>query len=91
MDVIIDLVKSICYLEEIEIGENEIQVEFDYSRFENQEKTQQRIEREVDKGITSKVEYRMKVYNEEEEVAKQKIADIKANDPSLDDLVGGAE
>lgn len=91
MDVIIDLVKSICYLEEIELSENEIQVEFDYSRFENQEKTQQRIEREVDKGITSKVEYRMKVYNEEEEVAKQKIADIKANDPSLDDLVGGAE
>lgn len=90
-DVIIDLVKSICFLEDIELSENEIQVEFDYSRFENQEKTQQRIEREVDKGITSRVEYRMKVYGEEEEVAKQKIQEIKDTDPSIDDLIGGAE
>ena len=60
-DVLIDLVKSVCYLEGIELSENEIQVEFDYSRFENQEKTQARLEREVSKGITSKVEYRMKV------------------------------
>ena len=87
-DVIIDLVKSVCYLEKIEVSDEEIQIDFDYSRFENQEKTQQRLEREVAKGITSKVEYRMKVYGEEEEVAKQKIADIKANEPSVDDLLG---
>jgi A118 family predicted phage portal protein len=87
-DVIIDLVKSICFLEEIELSENEIQIDFDYSRFENQEKTQQRLEREVSKGITSKVEYRMKVYGETEEVAKQKIAQIKEEEPSVDDLLG---
>jgi A118 family predicted phage portal protein len=87
-DVIIDLVKSICFLENIELSENEIQVDFDYSRFENQEKTQQRLEREVAKGITSKVEYRMKVYGETEEVAKQKIAQIKEQEPSVDDLLG---
>ena len=63
----------------------------DYSRFENQTATQQRLEREVDKGITSKVEYRMKVYGEEEEVAKEKIEAIKESDPSIDDLIGGAE
>lgn len=87
-DVIIDLVKSVCFLEGITISEDEIQVEFDYSRFENQEKTQQRLEREVDKGITSKVEYRMKVYNETEEVARQKIDDIKANNPTISDILG---
>ena len=88
-DVIIDLVKSVCYLEEIDLSEDEIQVEFDYSRFENQEKTQQRLEREVSKGITSKIEYRMKVYNETEEVARQKIAEIRKEEPSINDLVGG--
>ena len=87
-DVIIDLVKSICYLEGIELSENEIQVEFDYSRFENQEKTQARLEREVSKGITSKVEYRMKVYGETQEVAEQKIKEIQENNPSINDLIG---
>lgn len=87
-DVLIDLVKAVCYLEGIELSENEIQVEFDYSRFENQEKTQLRLEREVSNGITSKVEYRMKVYGETEEIAKQKIAEIKENEPKVEDLIG---
>ena len=86
--VIIDLVKSICYLEDIELKENEIQIEFDNSRFENQTATQQRLEREVNMGITSKVEYREKVYGEEEEVAKQKIAEIQAEEPSYSDMLG---
>jgi len=90
-DVIIDLVKSICYLENIELSEDEIEITMDYSRFENQESTQQRLEREVAKGITSKVEYRMKVYNETEEIAKQKIAEIKQNEPSVEDLLGSGE
>ena len=60
----------------------------DYSRFENQTATQQRLEREVDKGITGKVEYRMKVYGETEEIARQKIEEIRNDDPSIDDLLG---
>ena len=87
-DVIIDLVKSVCYLEGIELSENEIEITMDYSRFENQEATQQRLEREVAKGITSKVEYRMKVYNETEEIAREKIAQIKKENPSIDYLLG---
>lgn len=87
-DTIIDLVKSICFLEKIEINENEIEIIMDYSRFENQEKTQQRLEREVAKGLTSKVEYRMKVYGEEESVARQKIEEIKKNNPSMEDIIG---
>ena len=90
-DVIIDLVKSVCYLEGIELSENEIEITMDYSRFENQTATQQRLEREVARGITSKVEYRMKVYNETEETARQKIAEIREDEPAVEDLVGGAE
>lgn len=87
-DVIIDLVKSICYLEGIEIDEREIEITMDYSRFENQAATQQRLEREVYNGITSKVEYRMRVYGEEENVAREKIAEIKSNEPTYADIFG---
>ena len=87
-DVIIDLVKSICFLEGIELSENEIEITMDYSRFENQEKTQARLEREVSKGITSKIEYRMKVYGETEEIARQKIEEIKKDNPSIEELLG---
>lgn len=87
-DVIIDLVKSVCFLEEIEVSDDEIEITMDYSRFENQEKTQQRLEREVSKGITSKVEYRMKVYNETKEVAEQKINEIESKNPTIDDVLG---
>ena len=87
-DVIIDLVKSVCFLEDIELNENEIEITMDYSRFENQTATQQRLEREVARGITSKVEYRMKVYNETEEIAKQKIEEIKKIEPTIDDVLG---
>ena len=87
-DVIKDLVMAICFLEEIEVSENEIEIIMDYSRFENQTATQQRLEREVSRGITSKVEYRMKVYGETEEIAKQKIAEIEENEPSVDKLMG---
>lgn len=87
-DVIIDLVKAVCYLEDIELSENEIEITMDYSRFENQTATQQRLEREVNMGITSKVEYRMKVYGETEEIARQKIEQIKSEEPTMDDLLG---
>ena len=87
-DVIIDLVKSICFLEGIELSEDEIEITMDYSRFENQTAIQQRLEREVNSGITSKVEYRMKVYDETEEIARQKIEEIQKNNPSIEDLIG---
>ena len=60
----------------------------DYSRFENQTTTQQRLEREVSQGITSKVEYRMKVYDETEEQARNKIAEIEENNPTIEQLIG---
>ena len=87
-DVIIDLVKSVCYLEGIELSENEIEITMDYSRFENQTATQARLEREVSRGITSKVDYRVKVYGETEEVAREKIQEAERENPSIDDLLG---
>ena len=90
-DVIIDLVKSVCYLEGIELSEDEIEITMDYSRFENQTATQQRLEREVARGITSKVEYRMKVYGETEEIARQKIEEIKNDEPNIQDILGTKE
>ena len=47
-----------------------------------------RYEREVSAGLISKVEYRMKVYGEDEEVARQKIEEIKTNEPTIKDLLG---
>lgn len=87
-NVIIDLVKSICYLEGMEVDENEIEITMDYSRFENQTATQQRLEREVNMGIISKVEYRERVYNEPEEVAREKIQEIKNSEPTYADIFG---
>ena len=44
--------------------------------------------REVSAGLISKVEYREKIFGETEEIAKQKIEDIKKENPSVDDLLG---
>jgi A118 family predicted phage portal protein len=85
-DVIYDLVSSICFLAGIQF-EN-IEIITDYSRFKNETAEQQRYEREVGAGLISKVEYRMKVYGEDEEVARQKIEEIKANEPTIKDLLG---
>lgn len=85
-DVIYDLVKSVCRLEGIP-AENVI-IETDYSRFKDETAEQQRYERELNLGVLSKVEYRMKVYGEDEETAKAKIQEIKDNDPTIGDLIG---
>lgn len=85
-DVVYDLVKVICEIEGIQ--SNSIEIIMDYSRFKNETAEQQRMERELDKGIISKVEYRMKVYNEDEATATAKIQAIKESEPRIADLVG---
>lgn len=84
-DFLYDLVKSVCYLGNIKF--NNLEIITDYSRFENVNAVQQRMERELDLGIISKVEYRMKVYNEDEETATKKIKEIEANEPTTKDLL----
>ncbi len=86
-DVLIDLIKSICFLEGIEVTDNEIDIQFDYTKFKDDTAEQTRLMQEVSNGITSKVEYRMKVYNETEEVAKKKIQEIEDSTPSINKLL----
>ena len=89
---IYDLVKSICYAStefgKYNINFDEIVIKFDDSIIEDKEAESNRAMREVSAGLISKVEYREKIFGETEEIAKQKIEDIKKENPSVDDLLG---
>lgn len=85
-NMLTNLVQAVCYLAKIDT--KTIEIVTDYSRFKNDSAEQQRLMQEVNAGITSKVEYRMKVYNEDLDVAKKKIAEIETNNPTLEQLVG---
>jgi len=84
-----NIVRAICNLAGIQT--EEIEVITDFSRFKNDSTEQQRLMQEVNSGITSKVEYRMKVYNEDEITARKKIEEIDSNEPDLDELMGTVE
>jgi A118 family predicted phage portal protein len=82
------LIYAVGYLANIDI--KSIDIVTDYSRFKNDVAEQQRLIQEVNAGITSKVEYRMKIYNEEEQVARQKIDEINSAEPNVNELLGVA-
>ncbi len=86
IDCIKHLIESICYLANIQT--TTVEIITDYSRFKNDAAEQSRLMQEVNNGITSKVEYRMKVYNEEDTIARKKIEEIQTNEPTVADLVG---
>ena len=44
--------------------------------------------REQSAGLISKVEYRMKIFGETEEIAKNAIEEIKQQDPDIKTLLG---
>ena len=54
-----------------------IEVKFDDSVIEDKETMKMTDRQDVNMGVMSKVEYRMKWYNEDEETAKQKLAEIE--------------
>lgn len=54
-----------------------IEVKFDDSIIEDKETMKMTDRQDVNMGVMSKVEYRMKWYNEDEETAKQKLAEIE--------------
>jgi len=89
---IYDLVKAICYASstfgKYNINTDNMVIQFDDSIIEDKEAESNRAMREQQQGLISRVEYRMKIFGETEEIAKQKINEIKENDPSLKDLVG---
>ena len=89
---IFDLVRAICYASSIfgsyNISTEDMVIQFDDSIIEDKEAESNRAMREVSAGLLSKIEYRMKVFGETEEIARQKIAEIEQSEPTVDDILG---
>jgi A118 family predicted phage portal protein len=83
-EVIIDVCKALMYIHNTFSGESfkfdlngNIEVKFDDSIIEDKETMKMTDRQDVNMGVMSKAEYRMKWYNEDEETAKQKLAEIE--------------
>lgn len=89
---IYDLVKAVAYASSqfgtYNINTDEMVIQFDDSIIEDKEAESNRAMREEAQGLISKVEYRMKIFGETEEIAKQKLEEIKENNPTAEELVG---
>lgn len=89
---IYDLVKAVSYASSrfgtYNINTDEMVIQFDDSIIEDKEAESNRAMREVSQGLMGKVEYRMKIFGETEEIAKQKIQEIQENNPTAEELVG---
>ena len=89
---IFDLINAICYASTkfgtYNIDTNGMVITFDDSIIEDRESESTRARAEVSMGIISKVEYRMKIFGETEEIAKQKIADIQEETLDIQDMLG---
>lgn len=89
---IFDLFNAVAYASstfgQYNINSDGLKITFDDSIVEDKEAESIRARSEVSAGLLSKVEYRMKIFGETEEVAKQKIAEIKENEPKVEDLIG---
>lgn len=92
---IYDLVQAICYAStqfgQYNINTEGMAIKFDDSIIEDKEAESDRAMREVSAGLMSKVEYRMKIFGETEDIASEKIKEIKKDSPTVQDLVGGGE
>lgn len=83
-EVIIGVCKALMYIHnnftddsfKFDLNAN-IEVKFDDSIIEDKETMKMTDRQDVNMGVMSKVEYRMKWYNEDEEIAKQKLAEIE--------------
>ena len=89
---IYDLAQGISYASttfgQYNINTEDMVIKFDDSIIEDKETESNRAMREQSAGLISKVEYRMKIFGETEEIAKKKIKEIKEDEPSMKDLVG---
>lgn len=89
---IYDLFNAVAYASstfgQYDINADGLKITFDDSIVEDKEAESIRARAEVSAGLKSKVEYRVQIFGETEEVAKQKIAEIKANNPGIKDLLG---
>lgn len=89
---IYDLVKAVAYASSqfgtYNINTEDMVIQFDDSIIEDKEAESNRAMREVQQGLMSKVEYRMQIKGETQEIAEQKIKEIQESNPSVKDLIG---
>ena len=89
---IYDLVKAVCYASSqfgnYNINTEDMVIQFDDSIIEDKDAEANRAMREVQQGLLSKIEYRMQIFGETQEIAEQKIKEIKESEPNIKDLLG---
>lgn len=89
---IFDLFNAVAYASstfgKYNVNAEGLKVTFDDSIVEDKEAESIRARAEVSAGLKSKVEYRMDIYGETEEIAKEKIAEIEESNPDIKQLLG---
>ena len=89
---IYDLVKAICYVSttfgKYNLNTEDMVIQFDDSIIEDVESESIRALREYNAGLISAEEYRQRIFGESPEIAKKAIEEIKASEPTVEDLVG---
>ena len=89
---IFDLVKAICYASSAfgtyNINTEDMVIQFDDSIIEDKEAESNRAMREVSAGLISKVEYRMKIFGETEQISEEAIKKIQEENPDIQELLG---
>jgi len=88
---IYDLVKAVCYASTefgtYDINTDDMAIKFDDSIIEDTEAMSIRALREYNAGLISGAEYRARILGETEEVAKQKIDEIKQEEPETEQML----
>lgn len=89
---IYDLFKAVAYASstfgQYDINADGLKITFDDSIVEDKEAESIRARAEVSAGLKSKVEYRMQIFGETEDIAQQKIAEIEESNPDIKTLLG---
>ena len=89
---IYDLVRAICYASstfgQYNINTEDMVIQFDDSIIEDKEAESNRALREIQQGVLSRIEYRMKIFGETEEIAKKAIEEIEEANPNVERLLG---
>ena len=92
---IYDLVKAICYVSstfgKYNLNTDDMVIQFDDSIIEDVESESIRALREYNAGLISAVEYRVRIFGESDEIAKQKMNEIQEQEPNVEDLVGNED
>ena len=91
---IYDLANSICYASSLvgnKIDTEDMVIQFDDSIIEDKEAESIRALREVGNGLLGKDEYRMKIFGETEEIAKEKLKQISEETEDIEKVLKEGE